>query len=539
VKSGRIFRCALVLGALAFGQEQPPVPARTTSKVSGRFVNVVSGEPVRKVALLLQPRDREHGEAYWVEADSNGYFVVDDVQPGVYSPNLLRTGFMIEEPGARHTMAEPLTVLSGQDLTGLTIRLIPLGVITGRLLEEDGDPMAGATVEVLEEAYVEGKKQLIGWSQVRSNVKGDFRIWDVHPGTVYLRAQNNAMFQTQILRGFVAGFKREAGYTSTYYPSTIDPTRAAPIVVAPGAHVKGIDIQLRRERLYVVRGKNIFDTARQLSAQMVPLHGDLSATVHSPLLTRDTFEFHDLQPGSYVIVASRMDGEKKRFAREPVEIVDADVDGVTLTFGPGADVAGIVRIEGKLPAVPGLTVTLQPVAPSMFSYPIVQVKADGSFTLLDTPPGIYEVKVEGMQASYLKSMRLGDQEINDRLLDLTKGTAFTLVVILGMDVGKIEGKVLTAKGGPAVRIQVTCVPYGDQARGDFFRIATTDEKGSFRMPNVPPGKYKIFAWEDAPVGGPQAAEFRKRYEKQGVALKMIADGHQTVELTAISVGKTQ
>jgi hypothetical protein len=61
----------------------------------------------------------------------------------------------------------------------------------------------------------------------------------------------------------------------------------------------------------------------------------------------------------------------------------------------------------------------------------------------------------------------------------------------------------------------------------------TDEKGKFHLRDVAPGEYKIFAWEDVPFGAPQDPEFRKPFEKQGLALKMEPNGHQTVELTTI------
>jgi hypothetical protein len=80
------------------------------------------------------------------------------------------------------------------------------------------------------------------------------------------------------------------------------------------------------------------------------------------------------------------------------------------------------------------------------------------------------------------------------------------------------------------------IAYGNHlGRTDLSRSGFTDEQSKFHLRNVAPGEYKVFAWEDVPVGAPQDAEFRKPFEKQAAAVKMESNGHETVELTAISV----
>jgi Carboxypeptidase regulatory-like domain len=529
MKSVQVFHCALFLGAFSvFAQQQSPLP-RTSSKVSGRVLNAIGEKPL-KASILLSPRDARRGTAYWAETDSNGNFVIDDLEPGVYVPMLTRSGFTGD------LRPVPLPVHAGQDVTGVIFHMTPAGVITGHLFEEDGDPMRGATVELMADAYVEGKKQLTPVSETQTNSRGDFRLFGLRPGTFYVRAHSNATFQTQIPAGFVTRTKPDAGQALTYYPSALDPARATPIVLAAGAHLKGIDIQMRRARLYVVRGKDSFDKIQPLLAQLVPLVGDQNYAHRSPLIkTSGTFDFHDVLPGSYVIVAIRLDGENRFFARERVEVVDADVDGINLSFAPGAEIRGVVRIDGTLPAGSGISVVLISDGPSPYGTPGAFGLLDGGFTVKDVAPGIYHIKIQPSEGSYLKSMRVGDEQINDTRLDLTKGAPSTLVLTLGTDVGQIEGKVLTANGDPAMRAQVTCVPIGKHAaRTDFSRFAVTDESGLFRMPSVPPGEYKLFAWADAPMGAPEDPDFRKQFEKQGVPLKMPPNSHERVELTAIS-----
>jgi hypothetical protein len=110
-----------------------------------------------------------------------------------------------------------------------------------------------------------------------------------------------------------------------------------------------------------------------------------------------------------------------------------------------------------------------------------------------------------------------------------------LVVVLGADVGEVEGSVQNAKGDPVARARVNAIAYGDHSnRIDLNRFAFTDQKGEFKIKDVPPGDYKVFAWEDVPVGAPQDPEFRKPFEKQATPLRMQPNGHGTVSVTAIA-----
>ncbi|MGA2216118.1 MAG: hypothetical protein ABSH31_22790, partial [Bryobacteraceae bacterium] len=71
-------------------------------------------------------------------------------------------------------------------------------------------------------------------------------------------------------------------------------------------------------------------------------------------------------------------------------------------------------------------------------------------------------------------------------------------------------------------------------RMDLTRSGFSNEKGEFKIKDVPPGNYKVFAWEDVPVGAPQDPDFRKPFEKQSAAIRMASNGHEKVQLTAIA-----
>src|ERR1035438_8737765 len=178
-----MMRIALVLSiaALLLAQEPPP-----RLSVAGVVIST-AGDPVRKAIVILRAKD-EAGISYTADSDANGRFVVYDVQPGAYAVSADRQGFMSDTDGAPGAPPPSLKVEAGQSVTDVKIKLVPLGVITGRVVDDEGDPVRGAQVQAMAYTYQAGKRQLRSVDQISANDKGEFRLFGLRPGTIYLRA---------------------------------------------------------------------------------------------------------------------------------------------------------------------------------------------------------------------------------------------------------------------------------------------------------------------------------------------------------------
>ena len=72
-------------------------------------------------------------------------------------------------------------------MTGVTVRMIEPGMVTGRVVDEDGDPLAHAKVEVLRRIHYNGRPQVADAAVANSGDDGAFKVEGVPPGRYYFR----------------------------------------------------------------------------------------------------------------------------------------------------------------------------------------------------------------------------------------------------------------------------------------------------------------------------------------------------------------
>ena len=83
-------------------------------------------------------------------------------------------------------------------------------------------------------------------------------------------------------------------------------------------------------------------------------------------------------------------------------------------------------------------------------------------------------------------------------------------------------------------VQAVLVPdESRRGRRDAYFTSTTDSNGQFNLNNVPPGRYKAFAWEDIPAGAYQYPDFLKQYEDRGQSITVNANGAVTADVRLI------
>jgi protocatechuate 3,4-dioxygenase beta subunit len=167
--------------------------------ISGRVVTAAEGTPIKsaRVALVEQNAAR-HPHVFAASTDNDGRFEIKKVDPGRYEFVASHTAYISQRYQARGTNdGAILALVPGQEVNAVLFRLVRGGAITGRVIDEAGEPMVNVTVSVLqrpsgeeiEEAGPRSKKrELLESSSAFTDDRGEYRVFGLKPGDYYIKA---------------------------------------------------------------------------------------------------------------------------------------------------------------------------------------------------------------------------------------------------------------------------------------------------------------------------------------------------------------
>jgi hypothetical protein len=542
---------ALLGWALSLAAFQTAPAAREAkSSIEGRVVNAVSGDAVRKVNLTLTANHKK-GEPVTAQTDDNGRFAFHDVAAGQYRLNGGKTGFADQEYGARlnPNSGALLKVSAGEAVKDVTFKLVPNAVIGGRVVDQDGEPMPNLMVAVLRNGYVRGKRQWTQADGTQTNDRGEFRIGNLRSGRYIVRAadMNIGIGLAGVSKDAMPD-QPETAYAATYSGNTVDLERAAPIEVRMGEDRRGADVQMLKSTTVRVRGKVVGAPDGKVLMVML-LRKSAGGAVFGPSgfgivqPTDATFEIKGVAPGSYLLTArSATEVMASLGAPMPLEVADRHIDGVVIALTKeGGDLSGKLTIPGAFDAR-NMTVELDRVDFQVMGSPNAKVAEDGKFSLKDVFTGRYRVRVSGLpENSYVKSVKLGSQELDQNGADLSGADlnkeGAGLEILVSRSGAQVQGTVMGPDDKPMSGATVTLIP--ESGRESAYRSMSADADGTFAMKALPPGKYKILAWEDVEPGAYQDAEYVKPFEGMSQALMLEEDGKAKVTLKAVPFEKVR
>ena len=125
-------------------EKQPP-----PCTVTGRVVTAADGTPLRSSRVVLIPEHRTRGsEAYAVQSDSSGRFIIKDVPAGRYQFLATHNGYVDHYYQSNSPDEGAILALqAGQEVRDILFRMTLAAVITGRVNDEDNEPMAFSTTQ--------------------------------------------------------------------------------------------------------------------------------------------------------------------------------------------------------------------------------------------------------------------------------------------------------------------------------------------------------------------------------------------------------
>jgi carboxypeptidase family protein len=488
----------LLRGTVPAIAQAPPVEPGNWCSVEGQVVDAVTNAPIRKALLTLIRKTQTKPEFRTTAPDSGGRFRFSNIPPGDYTLSGAARGYLLL---AEHTARQPrragtvFSLSAGQTMSGIILRLRAFAAVSGRIVDEDGDPLAGMQVQLLHVTYRSGRRELQLLADygrdARTDDRGIYRIAGITPGKYYLSASPSEQMPNLPLE--------DARYLRTYYPGTLDPNTAAPIQLAAGGELENISLKLSKVHTVRVSG-------RVLSAVPASVNLDAESIVYThqgteSVLPDGKFEFAGVAPGAYRLIVRVRQGEQRAWAYRSLSVGATGVDGLTLSPIPGAIITGRLRLEGEGKAVnfSKIAIQLMPVSSTGVSY-AEMVGQDGRFRIDDIVPGRYRVvytSAEPPAGVYLKAVRSAAGHLPGYVVDVSSGST-EIEGLLSPKAATVGGTVFAAGSDiPAPEATVVLIPQEKERRDDLhaYLKSTTDASGKFTIRNVPPGEYRAFAFE--------------------------------------------
>jgi hypothetical protein len=488
-----------------------------------------------------------------------------------------KAGFVTTRYGARSNTSPgtQLNLTAGMEMKGVAVKMTPQGVIAGKVLDQDGDPVANAQVQAMRYVYVRGRKQLQPSGGVTTNDLGEYRVGNLAPGRYYLSATDRRQNLITSDRAGRAG-AAAVGNITTFYPNGTDAASAAPVDVSAGGEMRGIDVRLLQAKVYSVRGKAVDPSGAAGPALMAFAKkedsGNLATALNGGGLNQlrpdGTFEFRNVVPGTYVLQLLQMiqvngSGPANLTGRLEVTVADANIEGLVFPLIPGIPIAGTAKLQdGDItallkPAQNAPAATPAPNAPAggfaprfmlaltevegiNINSPNTQVKDDGAFQFNGVSTSKYVLNANLLpQGTYLKSARFGGQDVTHSPIDTTSGAGGTLEIVLSTKGADVSGSVQNDKGEALAGVIVVLWPKTpDGTANGGARQGNTDQSGGFKFQNLPPGDYYVAAWEEMEPGLAQSPDFLSHFTSEASAVKLAEGAHENRDLKPVPPDKT-
>ena len=507
----RLSLSVMLLGAATLRGQQPaarPQPARpvaaVTYRIAGKVVDAHAGTPLGRCSVqIADVKDR--GESRTVTSADDGSFAFGGLPQGKYSLTAERRGYMAQSFEEHDQYSTAIAVGPGLDSENLVFKLTAEAVITGAITDEAGEPVRGAQVRLFQDEDTDGTRATRLRHNTMTDDRGVYEFSGLNPGAYFLVVTAHPWYAQRLRLAQQAENNQgetstsepqplDVAYPTVFYPGVTDQESATPIPVKGGDRLEAnltvaaepairIRIAMPKDSfgnggVSVQLSHSIFGQAEPLPMEMTGVNGAMEIT--------------GILPGHYDVTMTHFapgvgEGSSRHFETDltagSTEIPEESGGGEITVTGK------VVSLSGKLP--PGAGISLRASGAHRPQY--TQIRDNGEFSL-EVAPGTYEV-VGNISGLHFISFKASGAALAGRMLTVKAGDAPKLEIEVGTGHGEIEGTVLR-NGKPASAVMILLAPEDPKNNAVLFRRDQSDSDGTFDLPNIFPGRYRLLAIED-------------------------------------------
>lgn len=435
--------------------------------------------PVPYAVLELFPMGGE------IHSDASGAFQFSGLQPGVYQVVARKTGFQPSEAD------DPASISLTASKSQYVVKLTPLSVIRGKVADENGEGVEGATVVAIQSEVVAGRRRSSVVAVAQTNDRGEYRMSGFTSGQYRIRASGNTSHQAYFGDRAPPPESHDS-FRATFFGGAHDAAGAASMEVRPGVDARA-DIAVNLEPGHAIRGRLVnYRPNTKATLLLSDSEDDPGLSAVSLEYATGRFEIHGVPDGQYRLRAYQNGAEHEIwFAEQAIVISGRDVEHVELSLAACPTVKGVAESKGSADSF-NFTAVLRPQDVWMqWAGGNTQLSAvgKGTFEIPDVVPGKYQMDLLAFNG-YISSARAGDIDLlATRELVVGAGGAPPIEVVLRPDGGQVTGTIASLP-----RESAGIVLLAPEACNRPAAIARFGE-GGFSFYYLAPGAYRLYAWQ--------------------------------------------
>ena len=380
-------------------------------------------------------------------------------------------------------------------------------MLSGKILDELGDPVRHATVSLYREDRRVGIGRILKISGDSTDDQGAYEFSSLDAGTYFVSVTAKPWYANHP-RSSEPGFPEsetdnrtsavdrslDVAYPITYFGDSTEPDDATPIPIRGGDHLQA-DIHLNPVPALHLLFRVPDNGERGISVPMLQRPSfdgvDTVQTEGMQQVSPGVFEINGVAPGRYSV---RTPGSGDGNEANEINLTN---DGQELNVAgaeAGANIKATVQVVGEAKLPPHLGVALRNSKMRVVAWQ--EVDAKGELEFQDVAPGKYEV-LGFAQAKRYSVVRISSTgtETAGHILNVMAGSS--LAVSFSLVGGEMTVEGFARRGGKAAPgAMAVLVPKDPDSHRDLFRRDQSDQDGSFSLRSVVPGSYTIVAIEN-------------------------------------------
>ncbi len=507
-------------------------------KIAGIVVSGAGGGALARARVTIVDT-RNPRNTQWMITAGDGLFEFNRLRAGKYTLQGARRGFIPTSYNQHQQFSTAIVTRAAYETENLILRLVPIAMVSGKILDESGEPVHNAVVKLYGEDHNFGVSRISLFATASSDDRGYYDFWPVMPGTYYVSAAARPWYAVHPPLARSAGEGKpiqavdaslDVSYLPTFFEDTTEADAATPVSIKGGDHAQ-VDIHLwpapsLHLLLHVPEdGQNGFSyptLQRRVFDSVEPVEVEGAQPVSA-----GTYEIAGVPEGTYIV---RLHGSAPGEADQTIEM-DLTKDGQELDPSSGEVLGSLnlsVKILGEKELPQQLFVTLRDVHLRTVGFQVVDRNGEAHFD--NIPAGKYAIVAGSPGKPYFVSQTSSSgTETKGNSFELSPGSSLSMSAVLIGGAARVEGFV-ERSGKAAAGVMVVLVPEDVESNIELFRRDQSDFDGSFNLPGVVPGSYTVIAIEDGWNVDWSAPAVLSRYTSRGQKLTITPQTQGSVKL---------